>query len=138
MLFRNSVAQGLGKLYHAGELIFRQGEPADCCYVILEGQVEMSVEKDGACWLRLETLEKNEVFGTTSLFGNTPRILTARALVETRLLTIDQSGFLQWVHDDPTLAMRILLSMASQSHRLINQIVQLQQNISEHDNHVTT
>ncbi|MBF0097700.1 MAG: cyclic nucleotide-binding domain-containing protein [Magnetococcales bacterium] len=138
MLFRNSVAHGLGKLYAAGEMIFRQGDPADCCYVILEGKVEMSLEKEGACWLRLEVLEKNEVFGTTSLFGHTPRLLTARALVESRVLTIDQSGFLQWVKEDPTLALRIMLSMANRSQRLIQQIAQLQQTMTSGDDHVTT
>ncbi|WP_130471302.1 Crp/Fnr family transcriptional regulator [Candidatus Magnetaquicoccus inordinatus] len=138
MLFRNSVAQGLGKLYAAGEIIFRQGDPADCCYAILEGQVEMSYENKDACWLSLEILEKNEVFGTTSLFGDMPRILTARAVVDSRLLTIDKSGFLQWIQEDPTLALRVLLSMANRSHRLIEQIVQLQQNLTGRDNHVTT
>ncbi len=126
MLFHAQTHNELGKHYAAGEIIFHRGEEANCCYVILEGEVEMSAEESEACWLNLEKLEKDEVFGTTSLFGNTPRILTARALVETRLLTIDQKGFLQWVHDDPTLALRILLSMANRSHRLIDKIIQLQ------------
>ncbi|MEO5362684.1 MAG: cyclic nucleotide-binding domain-containing protein [Magnetococcus sp. DMHC-8] len=132
MLFRSHNHAILGKQYAAGEIIFRQGDPADCCYVILEGRVEMSAEETGTCWLSLEILEKDEVFGTTSLFGNTPRLLTARALVESRLLTIDQSGFFQWVQDDPTLALRILLSMANRSHRLIDRIVQLQQGTAGH------
>lgn len=123
MLFSARTHDGLGKRYQSGEVIFQRGDPADCCYVILEGRVEMSVEDPSTCWLSLEVLEKDEVFGTTSLFGNTPRVLTARAVVPTRLLTIDQGGFFRWASEDPALALQILLGMANRSHRLIDQLV---------------
>lgn len=131
MLFKSHTPHELGKHYAAGETIFRQGDPADCFYVILQGEVEMAAEEADACWLRLEILEKNDVFGTTSLFGNTPRILTARALVETQLLTVDQQGFFQWANDDPALILQILLRVANRSNRLIQKIIQLQQATSE-------
>ena len=127
MLFRTHPLSELGKQYKAGSTIFRKGDLADCFYVILQGRVEMAAEEAETCWLSLETLEKDQVFGTSSLFGNTPRLLTARALVDTRLLTIDQQGFFQWAQDDPTLTLRILLSMANRSKRLIQQIIQLRQ-----------
>ncbi|MEO5339711.1 MAG: cyclic nucleotide-binding domain-containing protein [Magnetococcus sp. MYC-9] len=131
MLFHTRNKGELGSLYQAGEIIFRQGDVADCCYVILQGRVELSAEEPDTCWLSMEILEKEEVFGTTSLFGNTPRLLTARALEETRLLTIDQNGFLRWVEEDPSLALRILLSMARRSKRLIQKIIQLQKSQPE-------
>lgn len=129
MLFRNKTQNELGQSFPAGAAIFRQGEAADCCYVLLEGRVEMIAEENDTCWLRLEIVEKDEVFGATSLFSNSPRILTARALEPTRVLSLDQNKFIQWVHEDPTLALRILLSMANRSHRLIDTVIQLQKQI---------
>ncbi|MBF0399466.1 MAG: cyclic nucleotide-binding domain-containing protein [Magnetococcales bacterium] len=127
MLFRSHPVHELGRHYATGETIFRQGDSADCFYVILQGKVEMVAETEGACWLSLETLEKDDVFGTTSLFGNTPRILTARALEECRLLTVDQQGFFQWASDDPALLLQILLRMANRSNRLIQSMIALRQ-----------
>ncbi|MEO5350497.1 MAG: cyclic nucleotide-binding domain-containing protein [Magnetococcus sp. YQC-3] len=130
MLFQQRAQNELGQTFPPGAVIFRQGEPADCCYVLLEGRVEMSAEENDTCWLSLEIVEKDEVFGATSLFGNTTRILTARALEETRVLSLDQSKFLQWVQNDPALALRILLSMANRSHRLIDRVMYLQKQLN--------
>lgn len=35
----------LGKVYHHGEIIIRQGDIGDCMYVIQEGQVEVVMEQ---------------------------------------------------------------------------------------------
>ena len=37
----------LGRIYHPGEVIIRQGQIGDCMYVIQEGQVEVLIEEDG-------------------------------------------------------------------------------------------
>ena len=125
MLFHSKNNQELGKVYEAGAIIFRQGDPADCFYCVLQGQVELAREEPDMGWISLDILEKDGIFGTTSLFSQSPRLLTARSLVETRILTIDQNNFFQRVDDDPTLAMQVLLNMAKSSRRLMGKIIKL-------------
>ena len=37
----------LGKVYHDGEVIVRQGDPGDAMFVVQEGRLEILFEKDG-------------------------------------------------------------------------------------------
>jgi len=104
----------LGKEYKDGEVIVRQGEMGDCMFVIQEGEVEAVAEADGR-ELRLRTMGKNEFFGEMALFEKAVRTATIRAIGPTRVLTIDKKNFLGGIHEDPSLAFRIVQTM---SHRI--------------------
>jgi CRP-like cAMP-binding protein len=104
----------LGKEYKDGEVIFRQGEVGKCMFVIQEGEVEAVAEADGK-ELRLRTMGPNEFFGEMALFEKETRTATIRAIRPTRVLTIDKKNFLGGIHEDPSLAFRIVQTM---SHRV--------------------
>ena len=104
----------LGKKYAKGEVVFRQGETGDCMYVIQKGEVEAIAEADGR-EVRLRTMGRNEFFGEMALFEKEMRTATIRATKSTRLLTIDKKNFLGGIHEDPSLAFRIVQTM---SHRI--------------------
>lgn len=104
----------LGKEYEKGEIIFRQGDTGNCMYVIQSGEVEALAESDGH-ELRLRTMGPNEFFGEMALFEQAQRTATIRTTKTTRLLTIDKKNFLGGIHEDPSLAFRIVETM---SHRI--------------------
>jgi CRP-like cAMP-binding protein len=104
----------LGKEYKEGEVIVRQGETGDCMFVIQTGEVEAVAVADGK-ELRLRTLGPNDFFGEMALFEKETRTATIRATRPTRVLTIDKKNFLGGIHEDPSLAFRIVQTM---SHRL--------------------
>lgn len=104
----------LGKLYEDGETIFRQGETGDCMYVIQQGEVEVIAEADGR-ELKLRTLGPNDFFGEMALFDKAKRTATIRAKAGARILTIDKKSFLGGIHEDPSLAFRVVQTM---SHRI--------------------
>ena len=60
-------------------------------------------------------LETGEVFGEMAIFDQQPRSATVRAKGNARVLTLDKRAFLRRVHEDPSLAFRILQQM---SHRI--------------------
>lgn len=103
--------RNLGKNYHDGEIIVRQGESGDCMYVIQKGQVEV-VEEKGDVELRLAVLGDGDVFGEMALFECETRSATVRALGDTWVLTVDKKTFLRHIHEDPSLAFRILEKMS--------------------------
>ena len=105
---------GLGKEYKQGDVIFRQGESGNCMYVIQEGEVEAVAEADGK-ELKLRTMGPNDFFGEMALFEQETRTATIRAIRPTRVLTIDKKNFLGGIHEDPSLAFRIVKTM---SHRI--------------------
>ena len=104
----------LGKKYKKGEIIAHQGDKGSCMFVVQEGEVEAVAEADGK-ELRLRTMGPNEIFGEMALFEKETRTCTVRALGPARILTIDKRNFLAGVHEDPSLALRIVKTM---SHRI--------------------
>ena len=104
----------LGKVNQDGEVIVRQGEMGDCMYVIQEGQVEVLLEREGKA-TRVAVLGEGDIFGEMALIEREARSATVRALGPVRVLTVDKGTFLHRIHEDPSLAYRIMQKM---SHRI--------------------
>ena len=105
---------GLGKHYQDGEIIVRQGEAGDCMYVIQEGTVEVLTETDDH-EVHLRDLGPGDFFGEMALFEKEHRTATIRSKGPSRILTVDKRSFLSGIHDDPSLAIRLVQTM---SHRI--------------------
>jgi len=115
----------LGKTYGDGEPIARQGEIGECMYVIQQGQVEVVREQDGA-EVQLATLGEGDFFGEMALFDRERRSATVRALGEARVLTVDKRTFLRRIHEDPSLAFRIVKGMSQRIRTLDAQVARLE------------
>ena len=101
----------LGKVYKDKEIIVRQGEAGDCMFIVQSGHVEVLREDAGKETI-LSVMGNGDIFGEMSLFDRAPRSATVRAQGEARVLTIDKRTFLRRVHEDPSLAFRILEKMS--------------------------
>ena len=120
----NTEPGALGRLYADGETIIRQGELGDAMYVIQEGRVQVVREQNGKEVI-LGLMEEGKIFGESAIFENQPRSATARALGPVRILTIDRQNFLRRIHEDPSLAYRMLRDMSRRVHELSAEIAQL-------------
>jgi uncharacterized protein YhbP (UPF0306 family) len=74
----------------AGDVIFREGGPADKFMIVVEGEVEIARENDANEPLRLTA---GDFFGEVAILRDTPRTATARATKPTRLLAMDHDTF---------------------------------------------
>lgn len=70
----------------AGEFIFREGDPADCAYVIEAGRIEISVDR-GDNAVVLSELGPGEILGEMAVIDQYCRTATARVM-EDCLLTV--------------------------------------------------
>ena len=123
-------ASALGKTYHNGEVIIRQGEKTVCMYVILSGKIEVIRENSGKDdrALRITVLDEGMFFGVVPLFerlgsANTARS-TVRGLGDVRVITVDRKTLLRRIHEDPSLAYRILETMSRQILELEEMVTQ--------------
>jgi len=114
----------LGKVYQNGETIFREGEIGDCMYVVQDGYVEV-VSDAGDNEVQLAILGKNDFFGEMSIFEHEIHSATVRALGTARILTVDHKNFLRRIHEDPSLAYRLMEVMSSRVRRLSVEVTQL-------------
>jgi CRP-like cAMP-binding protein len=113
----------LGKVYNDGEIIVRQGEVGDCMYVIQEGQVEVIAEENGE-EIHLAVREEGEFFGEMAIFDRDVRSATVRALGDVRVLTVDKKNFMRRIHQDPSLAFRIVETMSQRLRELQAELTQ--------------
>jgi CRP-like cAMP-binding protein len=115
----------LGRVYNAGEVIFRQGEMGNCMFVVQSGKAEVIGERDGQ-EIRLAELAQGDFFGEMALFEKIPRSATVRAVTELRALTVDKKILLKKIHEDPSLAFRIMQTMSRRIQDLNTQLMSLQ------------
>jgi CRP-like cAMP-binding protein len=118
-------ASELGRVYHDGEVVVRQGDVGDCMFVVQDGTVEVVVERDGR-EVFLRTLGKGEFVGEMSIFERVSRSATVRARGEARLLSVDRRTFLRRVHEDPSLALRVVETMSRRIRALSDEVARLQ------------
>ena len=107
----------LGKPLQDGEVIVRQGEVGNCMYVIQQGQVEVLLKK-GDADVCVAVLGEGDFFGEMALFDQEVRSATVRARGEVRILTLEKRTFLRRIHEDPSLAFRMLEKMSRRVRKL--------------------
>jgi CRP-like cAMP-binding protein len=88
-------------------------------YVVQEGQVEVVVARDRT-EVSLAVLGPGELFGEMALCDGEVRSATVRAIGEVRALTVDGSTFLRRVHEDPSLALRVVRRLAKRLREMNN------------------
>jgi CRP-like cAMP-binding protein len=113
----------LGKIYTDGELIIRQGEIGDCMFVIQEGKVEVVLEENGK-EIPLAIRGEGEFFGEMAIFEREVRMATVRAKGQARVLTVDKKNFMRRIHEDPSLAFRLVETMSRRIRELSNEVAQ--------------
>lgn len=91
-----------------GAVVFREGDAGDCLYVILDGEVDVSIQ--GRHVRRLQT---GEIFGEMALVEARPRSATVTTHTACRLLAIDERRFLFLVTQTPYFAVGLLKLLAS-------------------------
>ncbi len=91
-----------------GTVIFREGDPGDSLYVILDGEVDIRVH-DHHVW----RLKPGELFGEMALVEARPRSALAVAHSRCRLVAIDERRFLFLVAQTPFFALGLLRLLAT-------------------------
>jgi CRP-like cAMP-binding protein len=87
----------------SGTDIFREGEPGDRMYVVIEGEVELSVKGK-----HIATVGKGGIFGEMALIDDKPRSATARVKSDCELTTIDEAKFFELIHQKPSFALEVM------------------------------
>ncbi len=80
-------AQNVG--FGEGELLFREGEPADTFYVVRRGRVSLELHTPARGGLVIDTLEPGEVVGWSWLFEPYVWHFDARAATPLRAIAFD-------------------------------------------------
>jgi CRP-like cAMP-binding protein len=80
------------RTFSEGETVFRQGDPGNELFVIIDGEIAIELAVPGSTPRLLAALMAGTIFGEISYLTATPRTATARALHESRLLVFQRDG----------------------------------------------
>lgn len=111
--------------FSAGRTIYRQGERADCGFVIAQGDVEL-VREGGRGGPRTHTVGAGTVLGQLALITQTNWLTSARAKSETEVLRISRSLFRRMLAEYPETALDIHAQLAEDLQSLIREIEKLE------------
>ncbi|MCG6957672.1 MAG: cyclic nucleotide-binding domain-containing protein [Gemmatimonadetes bacterium] len=95
----------------AGAVLFREGDPADAFYVVLEGAVSIATSRADGAEEVLAVRREGEAFGEMALFGEGPRSATARTTDPSRLVRVPGEDFRRLLGGE-SLALHLLRAMA--------------------------
>jgi CRP-like cAMP-binding protein len=110
-----------------GKTIFRQGDPGDAAYLIIDGEADVVLEGPAGP-ITVATLGANDIVGEMAILSGAPRNATVRAKGRLTALKIAKEPFLRMVREFPSMAVSIMLELA---HRLDSTNNQLRTATSE-------
>jgi CRP/FNR family cyclic AMP-dependent transcriptional regulator len=101
---------GTNMRYAAGSIIFKEGDPGDCMFVVQSGVIEMLINDRV-----VDVCGPNEAMGFLSAIDSAPRTATALVREAAEVSAIDQRKFRFMIDEVPNFALYIMEAM---SHRI--------------------
>ncbi len=97
--------------FQDGECIFEEGDSGRDLYIVQIGEVKI-LKNTSQGQIEIAEFRKGDFFGDMSLLQSMPRYASAYAKGFTRLLVLQQAGFLLKIRRDPTFAFEMLQQMS--------------------------
>ena len=110
--------------FEAGEVIVRQGDPADAVYIIVEGEAEVWVASDKGSEIQLNTMGPNTIFGEIAVLTQGRRTTTVRAKDQVVTFKIAAKLFLDLVRQSPEIGMQVMTVLAQRLERVTARLQQ--------------
>ena len=99
--------------YSAGEVVFREGDSGDTCYVVREGAVRVTRRHSDGRIITLAELRAGDIFGELAMFGGETRSASVEVLAPTRAMAILAGDLRRILVNHPDIAVKMLEGLAN-------------------------
>jgi len=99
------------------QVIIRAEEEGDALFIIITGQVKVSIVSEDGREVILSLLGEGDVFGELSLLDGKPRSANVVATQDTEICTLRRPDFHQLMYRVPQIAVSLLAELASRLRR---------------------
>ncbi len=102
--------------YDPGKDLFKQGDPGDAAYIILDGEADIIINTPGG-ELVVASMKKYDFVGDIAILCDVPRTATVRATKPLSTLVITKDLFFQLVTEFPDMSVEIMRELAQRLHK---------------------
>ena len=121
----NEVAQvSVPRAWDRGELVFREGDVGDTCYLIRSGAVLLTREHQDGRMVALAELRAGGMFGELAMFRGETRSATAEALEPTEAVALLAGDMQRLIRNNPDIASKLLAALAERVSRTTERLLQ--------------
>jgi CRP/FNR family transcriptional regulator, cyclic AMP receptor protein len=111
-----------------GEVLFREGDTGDTCYLMRDGAVLLTREHQDGRLVALAEFRAGDLFGELAMFRGETRSATAEAIEETSAVALLAADMQRLIRRNPDLALKLLAALAERvsttTERLLKQSFQ--------------
>lgn len=112
---------------NTGEILFREGDPGDCCYLIDAGAIQIFTTDEQGQEHTLATLKSSALFGEAALLTTAPRNASARVLQTGRLFVLRKFDLLELIKRESSATNAITHMIMERARPIANSIVSTHQ-----------
>ena len=110
----------------SGQTVFHKGDPGDCMYIIVSGQLKAYDDKT-----IFNTLADGDVFGEMALLDPEPRLASVAALEDSHLLRLGQQPFYDLMEDRIEIARGVIRVLSGHLRNRVRDVTALKARITE-------
>ncbi|MEX0786097.1 MAG: Crp/Fnr family transcriptional regulator [Dehalococcoidia bacterium] len=114
---RDFASRGSVRSYPTGTVIFREGDPGDALYVVVEGNVRIALLSPHGEEATVAMLGPGEFVGDLALLDGRPRSASAIATEPTKMLVVTRADFTEWLSRRPHAALALLETLSLRVRR---------------------
>ena len=110
--------------WERGEVIFREGDQGDTCYLLRTGAVVLTREHQDGRMVALAVLRAGALFGELAMFRGETRSATAEAIEPTTAVALLASDMQRIIRRSPDLALKFLGTLAERVSKTNERLLQ--------------
>jgi CRP/FNR family transcriptional regulator len=97
--------------FESGEVVFREGDASDTCYVVREGHARAIHEHGDGRTITLATFGPGDIFGELAMFEDELRSATVEATAPTTVVGVLGPDMRALMRDHPEIATRLVIAL---------------------------
>jgi len=117
------IAAGTTQVHaERGRILFQRGDPCVGFYLVVFGQVKLTVGTAGGAEKVIDILAQGRTFGEAVMFTGNPYPVAATTLADSLLLHVARDTLFAELDRDPQLARRMLAGLSMRLHMLVKDV----------------
>lgn len=105
-----------------GETLFRKGDPCHGFYMVVYGQIKLSVHAPSGAEKVIEIIGPGQSFGEAVMFLERPYPVFSQALADSLVVHVAKNSLFGEAGHDVRMAKKMLAGMSMKLHRLVNDV----------------